>query len=153
MTSAIKSPRDFWTGVWYAVFGSATVLAGSNYGLGTATRMGPGYFPVMLGTLLVVIGIASLARSFFRGGEPIGKFALKQAALILGSVLLFGLLIRPAGLVIALIVLVVGSSLASDKFNWKVSLLLSLGLVAFSSLVFVKGLGVPLPLFGSWFGA
>lgn len=153
MTSAIKSPRDFWTGIWYAAFGCATVLAGSKYGLGTATRMGPGYFPVMLGTLLVIIGIASLIRSFLRSGEPVGKFALKQAVLILGAVLLFGLLIRPAGLVIALIVLVVGSSCASDKFNWKVSLLLSAGLVAFSSLVFVKGLGVPLPLFGSWFGA
>lgn len=153
MTSAIKGPRDFWTGIWYAAFGSATVLTGSEYGLGTATRMGPGYFPVMLGSLLVVIGIVSLIRSFLRRGEPIGKFALKQAALILGSVLLFGLLVRPAGLVIALIVLVVGASFASEKFNFKTALLLSAGLVAFSSLVFVKGLGVPLPLFGSWFGA
>lgn len=153
MTPAIKSPRDFWTGIWYAVFGSATVLMGSEYGLGSATRMGPGYFPVMLGSLLVVIGIVSLIRSFLRDGEPIGKFALKQAALILGSVLLFGLLVRPAGLVIALMVLVVGSSFASEKFNFKAALLLSAGLVAFSSLVFVKGLGVPLPLFGSWFGA
>lgn len=153
MTSMVKGQKDFWTGVWYAVFGSATVLVGSDYGMGTATRMGPGYFPVVLGGFLIVIGIASLVRSFLREGEPVGRFALKQAGFILGAVLIFGLLVRPAGLVVALFVLVLGSAYASQKFSLKHALLLAAGLSVFSAVVFVKGLGVPLPLLGSWFGA
>jgi uncharacterized membrane protein HdeD (DUF308 family) len=115
--------------------------------------MGPGYFPTILGALLLLIGIASLVRSFVARGEPLGPIAWKGAALVTGATVLFGFLLRPAGLVPALAVLIFSSAAASSRFklDWR-ALALMLALIAFCALVFVKGLGLPLPLVGPWFG-
>src|SRR5713226_1064063 len=120
--------------------------------MGTASKMGPAYFPSVLGGLLALIGLISIVRSFLRPGEPFGAFAYKGAAFVTGSTILFGLLVRDAGVVIALFVLVVMSAYASIKFRWGPSVALAIGLIVFSVLIFIKGLGVPLPLLGSWFG-
>jgi Tripartite tricarboxylate transporter TctB family len=151
--SAIRSPKDFWTGVIYLVLGGAAVFLAWEYGMGSATRMGPGYFPSVLGGLLLVFGVIAVIRSFMQDGEPIGGFAWKAAALVIGGTLLFGFLMRTAGLVIAILVLVLVTAAASSKFRfeWKAVAGLIL-LIAFCSLVFVKALGVPMPLLGSWFG-
>lgn len=152
MTSHIRNPKDFWTGVLYAVIGLAAVLIGGNYAMGTATKMGPAYFPTVLGALLALIGLIAIMRSFLRAGAPIEGIAYRAVMLILASTILFGLLLRGAGVVIALIVLVMLSSYASIKFRWGPALALAVGLAVFSVLVFVKGLGVPLSILGSWFG-
>ncbi len=106
----------------------------------------------MLGGLLALIGLASIGRSFLLAGEPIGGFVYKGVTLVLTSIVLFGLLVRGAGVIIALLVLIMMSAYASAKFRWWPSVALALGLTVFSILVFIKGLGVPLPLMGSWFG-
>ena len=67
----MKNPRDFWTGVIYVAVGTAAVVIARDYGLGTAFRMGPGYFPTILGGLLVLIGLLSLGRAALRSGEPL----------------------------------------------------------------------------------
>ena len=149
----MRNPRDFWAGAIYLALGIAVVWAGRGYAIGTAARMGPGYFPTVLGLLLAVFGAASLGRSFLRPGEQITAFAWKQVAHVLGAIVLFALLLEPAGLLVALTVLVVVGALASRHTRADlVSGLALVGIVAFCSLVFVKGLGVPMPLLGSWFG-
>jgi hypothetical protein len=114
--------------------------------------MGPGYFPTVLGGLLTLFGLIALVRSFFSKGEPLGDFAIKETLLILSGVVLFGLLLRGAGLVFAVPALVMVSAYASGKFEWKSSLLLAIGGTIFCVAVFVLGLGVPMPILGAWFG-
>ncbi len=152
MTSHIRNPKDFWAGFIYATVGLAAIIIGRDYGMGTASKMGPAYFPSVLGGLLVLIGLIAIVRSFLRPGEPLGSFAYRGAALVLGSTVLFGALVRGAGVVIALLVLVIMSAYASIKFRWWPSIAIAIVLVVFSVLIFIKGLGVPLPLLGSWFG-
>jgi len=152
MPRPIRNPKDLYTGVIYAVVGLGAVVIAHGYKMGTATHMGPAYFPTILGGLLMLIGVAAIVRSFLQPGEPLGGFAYKSVALILGALVLFGLLARTAGMVIAMLVLVLVASHASIKFRPWVALLLALGLTLFCVLTFVKALGVPLPLFGSWFG-
>jgi hypothetical protein len=149
---AVRSPRDFWAGLIYLVIGLGAIVMARDYGMGTAMKMGPGYFPSVLGGVLILIGGISLIRSFVTAGEPVGRFALKPMALIVGSTLLCGFLIRPAGLVVALPLLALVSAYASVKFRWSTALTLAVGLTAFCVLVFAKGLGIPIPVLGSWFG-
>jgi Tripartite tricarboxylate transporter TctB family len=148
----IRSTKDFWTGLIYIFFGLSAVLIARDYGMGTALRMGPGYFPTILGVLLALIGIISLVRSFIKTGSPIGGLAFKGLLLVVGSTLVFGLIVRGAGLAVALPALVIMSAYASVLFRWGPSLALAAGLTLFCVLVFLKGLGVPLPILGSWFG-
>jgi hypothetical protein len=154
MATLIRSPKDFWAGLLYAGFGAAAVLIARDYGMGSSSRMGPAYFPTVLGGLLLLIGIASLIRSFFARGEPIGAIAWKGMFLVTLATVLFGVLLRPAGLVPALATLILVSAAASIKFrfDWRALTLMG-GLIVFCALVFVKGLGIPVPLLGPWFSA
>ena len=153
MIARIRNPKDFWAGLIYLVIGLGAVIMAQDYKMGTAFKMGPGYFPVVLGGLLAVIGVVSVARSLVSEGEPIGTFALKGLLLVVGGMLLTGFLFRKAGLVVVLPLLIIVTSYASIKFRWKTSLVLAVGLTAFCVLVFAYGLGLPLPLLGKWFGA
>lgn len=149
----IRNPRDFWAGVLYLALAICVVWIGRNYPQGTSARMGPGYFPVALGSVLAIFGAVSIGRSFIRAGEAIAAFAWRPLFLVLGSTLLFALLLTRAGVLIALPCLIVVSALASRNSRLDVTSIAALiGLVAFCVVVFVKGLGVPMPLLGSWFG-
>jgi len=152
LTSFIRNPKDFWTGIIYVAFGMAAIIIVHDYGMGTALKMGPAYFPTVLSGLLIVIGIISLIRSFIKPGSPVGRYAYKGLLLVTASTVLFGWIVRGAGLVIALPLLVIVSSYASKQFSWKYSLAMAAGLTVFCLLIFLKGLGVPLPILGSWFG-
>ena len=114
--------------------------------------MGPAYFPTILGGLLIVIGAISVIRSFIAHGAPIGTFAFKGLALVSVSVLIFGIVVRGAGLAVAIPILVIISAYASKRFRWGPTLLIAAGLTIFCSLVFIRGLGIPLPIMGPWFG-
>lgn len=148
----IRSSKDFWTGLIYVFFGSSALIIARQYDYGTATKMGPSYFPSILGGLLILIGFISLIRSFTKEGSPIKGITIKGLGLVVLSTVLFGLLVRGAGLVVALPVLILVSASASKDFRWIPSLLMALGLTVFCILVFLKGLGIPLPIIGSWFG-
>ena len=149
----IRNPRDFWAGAIYLALAIAAIWIGQSYQLGTSERMGPGYFPTALGSILALFGVVSLGRSFVRQGEAISAIAWRPLALVLGSTVLFGLLLPRAGLLIALPCLIVVSALASRNSRFDVTSIAALvGLVAFCIVVFVKGLGVPMPLIGNWFG-
>jgi Tripartite tricarboxylate transporter TctB family len=150
--SFIRHPKDFWTGIIFLFFGLAAVIIGLEYQMGTAGRMGPAYFPSVLGGLLALIGLVGVLRSFVRKGEAVGKFYVKEIVLVLSAVLLFGFLMRGAGLVPATMVLILLSAYASPKFRWGEAVLLAVGLTIFTVAVFVKLLGLPMPMFGSCFG-
>lgn len=150
MHSAIRHPKDFWTGVIFLSFGLAAVVIALGYPLGTTSRMGPAFFPIVLGSLLALIGAIAIARAFMHDGEPVGRFYFKEIFLILGSVLLFGYLMRGAGLVPAVALLVLMSAFASARFHLGRTLLLAAGLAVFAVVVFVKLLGLPMPVIGPW---
>lgn len=146
----IKSPKNFWAAWIYLVLGIATIVIARDYPMGSATRMGPAYFPTLLGILLSLVGVIALIRSLHVDGSAVGPIAWRKLLLITASIALFGALVRDAGLVPALIVLVVLGAMASDRFHWGAALALAAGLAGFSALVFVKILGIPLPLIGPW---
>jgi hypothetical protein len=152
--SIVRNQKDFYAGAVYLTVGIIAIIVARGYPLGSASRMGPGYFPTILGGLLVVFGIVSLARSFVLTGEPIGRLPWKPLALVVGAVAFFAALLPHVGFVIALAILITVSAAASAKFRfeWR-GLLGFVALLAFCALVFVLGLGLPLPLLGSWFGS
>ncbi len=152
MNSFIRSPKDFCAALIYLTIGLGAVYLGRDLVMGTGLKMGPAYFPAVLGWLLAFIGAISLVRSFVGHGAPIPAFAWKPLLLITGAAVVFGLLVRGAGLVIALPLFVMMTAFASVAFRWLPSLALAAGTTAFCSLVFVKGLGVPLPIIGKWLG-
>jgi len=152
MMSAIRHPKDFWIGAIFIAIGLGAVFTRGDLNMGTSFRMGPAFFPVVLGILLAVIGAAGVLRSFLRHGEPMEKLHLKPLALVTLAVALFGLLMRGAGLVPAALVLVLVSAYASPKFRLKEAGLLAVGLAAFAYVLFIKLLGLPIPAFGTWLG-
>jgi putative tricarboxylic transport membrane protein len=148
----IRNPKDFWSGLLFLGVGSAAVLLAQKYPLGTALKMGPGYFPIALGGLLALVGLAAIARSFIRPGAALEPFHWRLVSMVLGATVLFGVLVRNAGLVAAVPALVLVAAAASVYFRWRTALVLSLGLAAFSALLFAIALRLPLPLIGPWLG-
>ena len=132
--------------------GLGAIFIARDYNLGSSVRMGPGYFPMVLGALLALVGLVSIVRAFLHAGQAIQPFFWKGIVLVLGSAVLFGLLVRGAGLVPAMIVMVLVSTPASEQFRWRTALTLAIAASAFSALVFVKGLGLPFAAFGPWLG-
>ena len=151
MRSLIRSPKDFGAALIYLAIGLCAIYIGRELPMGTALKMGPAYFPAVLGWTLAFIGLISLIRSFLQKGEPVPAFAWKPLLLITGATVLFGLLVRGAGLVIALPLFIIITSLATVKFRFVPTLVLAAAATLLCSLVFVKALGVPLPLVGRWF--
>jgi len=152
LPSFIRGPKDFWSGVIFVIFGLAAVIIGRDYSMGTAGRMGPAYFPTILGGLLTLIGLIGVVRSMVRTGSPIGRFAIREILLVLFSVVVFGLLVRGAGLALSVVLVVVISGFASAKFKLGPYVLLGVGMSVFCVLLFVKALGLPMPMFGPWLG-
>ena len=149
----IKSPKDFWAGLMFLAFGIFfAAWAAANYQMGTAVRMGPAYFPALLGGLLAILGLAILAGSFAIEGPKVPQFHFRPLILILGANIAYGYLVKPASLVLATAVLVFVSSLGGHEFKWKEVTLLYIFLIIFSVLVFVKGLTLPFPLWPEFLG-
>ena len=119
--------------------------------MGSASEMGPGYFPTMLSAVLVVLGGMSIVRSFLVAGKPVGRMAYKAGALVTAGTFAFAFLLPRAGLIGALLALCLIAAAASVKFcfDWRAVAALIV-LIAFCALVFVNGLGLPMPLLGSW---
>jgi len=144
----IRHQKDFWSGVMFLAVGLAFVGFAQRYELGTAQRMGPGYFPTVLGALLAILGlvivIQGLAREE-RGGD-IERFHFGPLTVVLGAVALFALLLRPAGLVAALLVLIGVSAYASHEFRLREVVPLAAFLVLLVLAVFIWGLGMVVPV-------
>lgn len=151
-TARFAASKDFWIGAFYLALGGAGWWLARDYTFGTAGRMGPGYFPSVISVLLVGFGLASLLRAWRRPGEAVAALHLKSLALVAGSVVAFAYLLPRAGLVAAIVALVLLSALASSRFRlgWRPLVGLA-ALVVFCVGVFSYGLGIPMPVAGSWF--
>ena len=148
----IKSPKDFWAGVMFFGVGLFFMLWSiSFYQMGSAVRMGPAYFPAVLGGLLAVLGAIVLAGSFTLEGPPVPPFSFRPLILLSVGVVLYGYLMKPLGLVGATAALVYVSAAGGHEFNWKEVTVLYIILILFSWLVFVKGLTLPFPVWPEMF--
>jgi hypothetical protein len=142
----IPRPKDFYAGLLFVAFGVFAIVIARNYPLGTAARMGPGYFPRLLGILLIVLG-AALSLIALRGrGTPLPGWKWRPVSIVLLSVIAFGLVLTHAGLVLSTIGLIVVASTASREFRFRESLLSGALLAALSVGVFVIGLKLQLPI-------
>ncbi len=149
----IRNEQNFWAGVMFLVFGLGFVVLAREYDMGTAQRMGPAYFPSILGGLLAALGLIVSITSLGSEKQPEGKvekFHFDALAWVLGSVVAFGLLLRPMGLVVALVALVVISGFGSHDRNLKHLAFLTVGLVALVLVVFIYGLGLTIPVWPSF---
>lgn len=145
----IANQKAFVVGLMYITIGLGFSGVSATYRMGTAARMGPGFFPFWLGILLAVLGAIILINALSRPPAPneeLGKWNFKDLIIILVSVCLFAALLQPMGLVVSLIVLVVGSSFAGDEFSWLTTLVTTAVLLAISVAVFVFGLGLQFPI-------
>jgi vacuolar-type H+-ATPase subunit I/STV1 len=142
----IARPKDFYAGLLFIAFGIAAIVIGRSYPLGTAARMGPGYFPRLLGILLILLG-GALSLAALRGqGPPLPGWKWRPISIVLLSVVAFGLVLTHAGLVLSTIGLIVIASTASREFRFRDSVLSSLVLAGLSVGVFVIGLKLQLPI-------
>ena len=145
----IKNNQDFWSGLMFIVIGAGFALFSTSYDMGTPARMGPGYFPFWLGVVLALLGGVVTINSL-RGKEGedhhVGKFDFDILALIIGSIVVFGVMLDNLGLYISLVILVIFSSLASHEFSLKIAIGNAIFLVIFTWLAFVRGLGLIFPL-------
>ena len=147
ITVKIKSPKDFWAGLMFIGVGLFfLVWAITNYQMGTAVRMGPAYFPALLGGLMAVLGGIVLLGSFAISGPPVPKFQFRPLILISLACVVYGYLMKPLGLVFATLALVFISAYGGHEFKWKEVTILYVVLIIFSVLVFVKGLTLPFPV-------
>ncbi len=147
----IRSKKDLYAGLMFVVFGLIFVavakgwIAGQGYPMGTAVRMGPAYFPTILGGLLMALGAIIMSRGFFLDDDAPRPTQWRIMGLILAAVALFGIVIGPldAGAVAASAVVVFVSAWAGHEFRWKEALIEAALLSIFVVLVFYYGLGLP----------
>src|SRR6185312_871409 len=137
MQLAFRDNRDFWAGVMLIVTGGASVYIARDYAMGTTLRMGPGYFPSVLGALLVLSGIYLVVAGLRRNEKIVGGWSLRALIVLPLSLVLFGLLMDHAGFIPAMFVLVFGSALAGSEFKFVEVLALSVGITTFCVALFI----------------
>ncbi len=153
----IKSQKDFFSGLMFTVVGLTFALGSLNYNVGSGARMGPGYFPLMLGILMTVLGVAITFGSTVvetADGEKIGSFAWKPLFFIIAANLAFGVLLGglpsiglPAmGLILAIYALVIISSMAGEHFKIGPTLILATVLAIGSYIAFIWALKLQMPV-------
>ena len=138
----LRNHREFWAGVMFFTFGVAFVLLAQQYQMGTGARMGPAYFPTVLGTLLALLGGFIVLNGFAKGNAELKLLPVgwRENSLVLLSVVLFGLLLPNIGMVVSIMVLIMVSALAGHEFRFRQSLISAVVLTAMSYLVFALGL-------------
>jgi putative tricarboxylic transport membrane protein len=134
--------KDFLAGLLFVFFGIFAVVSAGDYPLGTLRRMGPAYFPSILGGVLALLGFIIAARSLWAGGETVRSRTLRPLIMILGAVAGFALLLKPLGLVLASLVLILISRLGGWEFRWRETAFLYLVLIFMVVVLFVYGLGL-----------
>jgi len=158
----IKSQQDWWAGWMFVAFGVFFILFAlgtpefidrivgtkliGGYQMGSSVRMGPAYFPVVLGGILAFLGLLVLLDSIVEEGPEVATFHFRPLIFIAISSLAFAYLLKPLGLVLASIVLIFISAYGGHEFKWKEVAIMSVVLAVFSVLVFVKGLALPFPV-------
>jgi hypothetical protein len=153
----IKSQKDFFSGLMFTVVGASFAYGATQYNIGSGGRMGPGYFPLLLGVILAILGAIIMFKALVvetQDGEKIGKWAWKPLFYIISANLLFGIMLGglpsiglpPMGLIAGVFALTIVASLAGDSFNLKEVLVLSTILSIGSYMAFVLLLKLQFPV-------
>jgi putative tricarboxylic transport membrane protein len=142
----LRAPTDFVAGLFFLALALLGFWLLRDVRLGTSMRMGPGYLPTALCWILAFVGLAMMGRSFLRAGEPLDRWYLRPLIFISGSLLLFSVSIGALGLVATIIAMVIVAAFATPESRWKEVAIAALALAAFSAGLFVKALGLALPL-------
>ena len=143
MKKGLHSLKDFYAGLFFIFFGTATLVISRSYAMGTAIRMGPGYFPTILGGILTLLGLVISVRSFWMKGEPIKGGKIRPLLLILIAILAFAYLLERIGMVLASFLLIIVSSLGGGEFRFREVILFYFVLTALAVGIFIYGLGLP----------
>jgi hypothetical protein len=139
--------KDILTGMLFVGIGGAFVIGAADYGMGTTRRMGPGYFPVMIGLVLALVGLILAARSAIRRRPHIiGRLYLRPVASLTASILSFSALINSVGLIAACMACTLVAGLATSETRYKEIILVAIAMTAFSAIVFTGLLGLPMRL-------
>ncbi len=142
--------KNFLAGLLFILIGALAVVFARDYPMGSAMRMGPGYFPTILGGILLALGVYVMVRGIYSGAKVRGAWGWKPLALITLSIVLFGFLMERLGMIPALAVMFFVSALAGREFRFKQVLLLTVLMSSFAVGVFVYGLKLPFRLFGGF---
>jgi Tripartite tricarboxylate transporter TctB family len=142
----VRLSADLLSGLLFVALGGFAIVYGSRYAPGTAARMGPGYFPMLVSAGLTLIGIVLVVRSLLAANDALGAIGWRPLVLVLAGMLAFGLLIDRLGLLAAGIALVVAARLADRDFRWLETALLATGLTLAAAGLFLYGLGLPIKL-------
>lgn len=137
-------------GALFVAAGLFFLLQSLGLELGTAFRMGPGYFPMLLAGVLILLGAIILVQATRVEGEPMGPIAWRGVLLILPAPIIFGLTVRGLGFMPSIFVTAFVASFASSRMTVPMALVLSVVLAIFSVAVFSYGLGLPFQRFGPW---
>jgi hypothetical protein len=146
MKLEFRSNKDFWAGLMFFVFGAAAIVVARNYPLGRLQRMGSGYFPTLLGVILILFGTYIMVKGLRRNEKIPGNWSVRAFILLPLITLLFGVLMDRAGFIPALAALAFGSAAAGSEFKWREALVLTAFMTGLSVAVFILGLGLPYPL-------
>jgi hypothetical protein len=157
----IKSQKDFYSGLMFSLVGAGFAIGAFQYSVGTGARMGPGYFPMLVGVMLAMGGGIVMLRALTANtpdGDPVGRIAWKPLLLVIGANLVFGILLGgldwlnlPAmGLILAIYALVVIASRAGEQFSLVSALVLATALAIGSYLVFIVGLNLQFQVWPSF---
>lgn len=153
----IKSQKDFFSGLMFTVVGASFAYGATGYNVGSGGRMGPGYFPLLLGIILAILGAIIMFKALVveaPGGDKIGKWAWKPLVLIISANLLFGIMLGglpsiglpPMGLIAGIFALTFVASLAGESFKLKEVLILSVILSIGSYAAFILLLKLQFPV-------
>jgi hypothetical protein len=146
MKIELRKNKDFWAGILLIAIGAAALFIARGYRFGSALRMGPGFFPTILGGVLIVFGLCIMIVGL-RSGEKIqGSLSLRALIMLPLSLVLFGILMDLAGFIPALVVLVFVSAASGREFKIVEVLLLTVAMTMASAALFIWGLGLPYPL-------
>lgn len=143
MNVKIRNRKNFYSGLLFIFFGVLCAGIAVTYPMGKSSRMGPGYFPSILGGILAILGFVVAVQALWIKGEEIKPYALRPLVLVLGAVVAFALLADPFGLLLATLTLVVISRLGGGEFRIREVAVIFLVLAALGVVLFVYGLGLP----------
>ena len=147
MALKIRSMKDFSAGLMFIGLGALFGIGANQYPMGTAVRMGPAYFPSILGWGTVALGLFVFVESFLVDDEAPTRTAWRPLILVIGSVCAFAALINTGGLITATVVQIILSALGGHEFKWKEAIISAVGLSITVWLIFDKALGLPFKLF------
>lgn len=146
MKVELKNNKRFLSGLMFLGIGAVAIYIAQDYPMGTALRMGPGYFPIVLGGIIGLFGVYELIVGVLKPDPVKGNWSLRALAILPLAAVIFGILMEHAGFIPALLSLIFISALASNEFKLTEVLLSAVVITVASVGVFIYGLGLPYPL-------